>query len=142
MEHAAMETTDETRSTLVSAAPRVLVRDKEEALAFYARLGFATTYHDEGFAIVERDRVALHFNAADGPMSGGGVCWIRVTNIEALYKDYLPTSAIASSALTVQRWGFKDLFIRDPSRNLILFGEPTSDDEATAEQTAVGQDAR
>ena len=123
-----MATTAENRPTLVSAGPRFLVRDMEEALAFYARLGFETTYRDEGFAIVERDRVALHFNAAEGSMFRGGVCWLQVTNIEALYQDYLPVNAISSSALTVQPWGMKEFFIRDPSRNLIIFGEPTTED--------------
>lgn len=137
-----MATTEESRPTLVSAAPRFLVEDMDQALAFYGRLGFETTYHDGGFAIVERDRVALHFNASDGPMSGhGGVCWMQVTNIEALYQAYLPTNATASSSVQTKPWGMKEFFIRDPSCNLIIFGEPTTEDEANAEWTAGGQDA-
>lgn len=129
-----MATTEEPRPTLVSAAPRFLVEDMDEALAFYGRLGFETTYHEGGFAIVERDRVALHFNASDGPMNGrGGVCWMHVTNIEALYDAYLPTNAVQSPSVKAKSWGMKEFYIKDPSCNLIIFGEPTPDDEADAE---------
>src|SRR5215468_3380080 len=51
--------------TLDSVAPRFLVGDMQQGLAFYGQLGFATPYHDEGFAIVERDRIALQFNVSD-----------------------------------------------------------------------------
>src|SRR2546421_12959883 len=60
-----MSASQERQPTLDSVAPRFLVGEMEQALAFYGQLGFVTTYHDEGFAIVERDGVALHFNASD-----------------------------------------------------------------------------
>lgn len=49
--------------TLDSIAPRFVVQDLEQALAFYEQLGFTPTYQDEAFAIVERDRIDLHLNA-------------------------------------------------------------------------------
>src|SRR5215467_14092290 len=84
--------------TLISIAPRSLVGDMEQALAFYAQLGFVTTYHDEGFAIVERDGVALHFNASDSeePPDDSLLGWIGVTTIETLYQQYVPTGALQS----------------------------------------------
>jgi hypothetical protein len=94
------------------------VRDLSQALVFYGRLGFAVTYQDEGFAIVERDGIRLHFTVSDGH----SVCWIGVSNIEALYQQYVPTGAI-QSPLTSQPWGMKEFFLCDPFRNLLLFGE-------------------
>src|SRR5215467_9789327 len=90
-----MSASQENQPTLISIAPRSLVGDMGQALAFYAQLGFVTTYHDEGFAIVERDGIALHFNAADTeePLQGHVVYWISVTNIETLYQQYIPTGA-------------------------------------------------
>src|SRR5216683_3266730 len=99
--------------TLDSVAPRFLVGDMEQALAFYGQLGFATTYHDEGFAIVERDGIALQFNVSDPtqePPKSRSVCWIGVTNIEALYQQYLPTGSI-QSPLQAQPWGMKGFFL-------------------------------
>ncbi len=113
-----MSASQESQPTLDSIAPRFPVGDMEQALAFYGQLGFATTYHDGEFAIVERDGIALHFNVSEGHT----VCWIGVTNIEALYQQYLPTGAVQSSP-QAQPWGMKEFFLCDPFRNLLLFGE-------------------
>src|SRR5437016_7405419 len=101
-EHEPMSASQERQPTLISIAPRFPVADMEQALAFYAQLGFATTYRDGEFAIVERDGISLHFTVSEGH----SVCWIGVTNIEALYQQYVPTGAI-QSPLTSQPWGIK-----------------------------------
>jgi uncharacterized glyoxalase superfamily protein PhnB/catechol 2,3-dioxygenase-like lactoylglutathione lyase family enzyme len=122
-----------TPPTLVSIAPRLLVEEMEQALAFYGQLGFVTTYHDEGFAIIERDGVALQFNASDDeepPPKGRVVCWIGVTNIEALYQQYMPTGAL-QSPLQAQSRGMKEFSLVDPSRNLLLFGERVEETMST-----------
>ena len=119
--------------TFLSVAPRFVVQDLEQALAFYGQLGFQTTYHDEAFAIVERDGVDLHLNGSpDGPRRHG-VCWIAVTNIDALYQQYLPTNAV-QSPLEAKPWGLKEFFVRDPFRNLILFAERLPEADASSEQ--------
>ena len=130
-----MSASQERQPTLDSIAPRSLVADMEQALAFYGQLGFAVTYQDEGFAIVERDGVALHFNASDSeePSQDLVLGWISVTNIETLYQQYVPTGAI-QSPLTSQPWGMKEFVLCDPFRNLLLFGESISEEEASAEQ--------
>ena len=132
-----MSTSQESQPTLDSIAPRSLVRDMQQALAFYGQLGFVTTYHDEGFAIVERDGVALHFNASESeePPTGHLVGWIGVTNIETLYQQYVPTGAI-QSPLQVQPWGMNEFSLCDPFRNLLLFGERIPEGESDTEQGA------
>jgi catechol 2,3-dioxygenase-like lactoylglutathione lyase family enzyme len=119
-----MSASQERHPTLDAIAPRSLVRDMEQALAFYGQLGFVTTYHDEGFAIVERDGVALHFNASDSEdlPQEHVLGWIGVTTIEALYQQYVPTGAI-QSPLQVQSRGMKEFVLCDPNRNLLIFGE-------------------
>ena len=72
-----MSSSQTDQPTLISIAPRFPVGDMEQALTFYAQLGFATTYRDGEFAIVERDGMSLHFNVSEGHT----VCWIGVTNI-------------------------------------------------------------
>jgi hypothetical protein len=86
---------------------------REQALVFYGQLGFQTTYHDEHFAIVERDGVDLHLNYYADPPKGHSVYWIAVTNSEVLYQQYLPTNAV-QSPLEAKPWGFKEFFVRDP----------------------------
>src|SRR5947207_4332997 len=46
-----MSASQESQPTLDSVAPRFLVGDMEQALAFYGQLGFATTYHDGGLPL-------------------------------------------------------------------------------------------
>src|SRR6266568_7418121 len=82
--------------TFLSIAPRFVVQDLEQALAFYEQLGFQTTYHDEAFAIVARDEVDLHLNYSPDPPKSHSVCWIAVSNIDTLYQQYLPTHAVQS----------------------------------------------
>jgi catechol 2,3-dioxygenase-like lactoylglutathione lyase family enzyme len=121
-----MSTSQESQPTLDSIAPRSLVRDMQQALAFYEQLGFVTTYHDEGFAIVERDGVALHFNASDSddeePPDDHVLGWIGVTNIEELYQQYVPTGAL-QSPLQVQLGEIKEFVLRDPNHHLLIFQE-------------------
>jgi len=94
-------------------------------------LGFQTTYQDEHFAIVERDGVDLHLNSyADAP-KGHAVCWIAVTNIDALYQQYLPTHAV-QSPLEAKPWGLEEFFIRDPFGNLTLFAERIPEADASS----------
>jgi hypothetical protein len=105
----------------------------EQALAFYGQLGFVTTYHDEAFAVLERDGIDLHLNSSPEPAKGHSVCWIGVTNIEALYQQYLPTQAI-QSPLEAKPWGMKEFFLCDPFRNLILFAEASQQRRPTRNQ--------
>jgi len=81
--------------------------------------------------MVERDGVSLHFTVAEGH----SVCWIGVTNIEALYQQYVPTGAI-QSPLTSQPWGMKEFVLCDPFRTLLLFGESLPEEESSTQQGA------
>jgi hypothetical protein len=128
-----MSSSQNSRPTFLSVAPRFVVQNLERALAFYGQLGFATTYQDEGFAIIERDGIDLHLNSSPEPPKCHSVCWIGVTNIEKLYQQYLPTNAV-QSPLEAKPWGLKEFFIQDPFRNLILFAERISGEEASAAQ--------
>jgi len=120
-----MSSLSNSRFSFVSIAPRFVVHDMDRALAFYAQLGFQARYHENSFAIVERDGVNLHFNCETDAPKPRSVCWIGVTNIDALYQQSLPTNAVCS-LLKTQPWGFREFMIRDPFGNGILFGERVS----------------
>jgi len=127
-----MSSAPSSQPTFTSIAPRFVVSDLEQALAFYGHLGFQTTYHDEAFAIVERDGIDLHLNySPDGPKRHS-VCWIGVTNSDALYQQYLPTNAVRSP-LEAKPYGLKEFSVRDPFGNLLLFAERISEADAGSE---------
>jgi uncharacterized glyoxalase superfamily protein PhnB len=132
-----MPTEQGRQPTLDSVAPRFLVGDMEQALAFYAQLGFVTSYHDEGFAIIKRDGIALQFNASDSthepPKEGCRVCYIVVTNIEALYQQYMPTGALRSP-IQATAWGTKGFWLCDPFRNILIFEESIPEEESSTQQ--------
>ena len=110
----------------------------KQALAFYGQLGFATTYHDEGFAIIERDGIALQFNVSDPtqepPKEGCRVCYIVVTDIEALYQQYVSTGALRSPIQTTD-WGTKGFWLSDPFRNILIFEESIPEEKRSQETT-------
>jgi uncharacterized glyoxalase superfamily protein PhnB len=134
-----MSTSQERQPTLDSVAPRFLVGDMEQVLAFYGQLGFATPYRDEGFAIVERDGIALQFNVSDPthepPQEGCRVCYIGVTNIEALYQQYVSTGALRSP-IRATSWGTKGFWLCDPFRNILIFEESIPEEESSTRQGA------
>src|SRR5215469_278491 len=132
-----MSASQEGQPTLDSVAPRFLARDMEQALTFYDQLGFASSYHGDGFGIIERDRIALQFNVSDPteePPEGRLVCWIGVTNIEALYQQYLLTGAIQSPLQQAQPQGMKEFVLGDPFGNTLLFGERAEEPMSTEQQ--------
>jgi len=110
-----------------SIASRFAVQDRVHALAFYTRLGFESTHTDEAFAIVALDGISIHLNASPEPSNRHAVCWIGVSNIEALYQQYLLTLPIGLRTSAIQGpletkpWGLKEFCVCDPFRNLILF---------------------
>ena len=133
-----MSASQEQQPTLDSVAPRFLVGDMEQALAFYGQLGFATSSHDEGFAILERDRISLHFTVFDPtqePSEGCRVCYIVVTHIEALYQQYVPTGALRSP-IQVSDWGTKGFWLCDPFRAILIFEENIPEEENSTQQEA------
>ncbi len=120
--------------TFLSVAPRFVVPDLELALAFYERLGFRTDYHDEGFAIVKRDGAELHFKHDPDLQPGRhSVCYITVTESEALYRHCLPLGAVQGH-LTVQPYGVQEFVVCDPFNNLLIFSEPTAEQDKDAQE--------
>lgn len=109
---------------LYLVAPRFVVPELGRALAFYERVGFHTSYRDDGFAIIERGGVELHFNHDPELQQGRRfVCYITVTESAALYQNYLSLGVIRGK-LTVTEYGMQEFVVCDPFNNLLIFGEP------------------
>ena len=132
-----MSASQQRQPTLMKVAPRFLVADMEQALAFYGQLGFTSPYHDEGFAVLERDGIALQFNVCDPthepPRQGCRVCYIGVTTIEALHQQYVPTGALRSP-IQATSWGTKGFWLCDPFGNILIFEESIPEEESSMRQ--------
>ena len=71
------------------ATPNLPSRDFDATVAFYAAIGFATTYRDPGWLILERGSLVLelfHDPDLDPATSAAGSC-LRVDDVDALYAD-------------------------------------------------------
>src|SRR5215469_8357486 len=62
-----MPSAQHTHPTFLSVAPRFVVQNMEQALAFYRQLGFQTSLYDEHFGFAERDGVTLHLQHFSDP---------------------------------------------------------------------------
>jgi catechol 2,3-dioxygenase-like lactoylglutathione lyase family enzyme len=80
--------------------PHIVVSDLEQALAFYAQLGFQTTYHDEAFAIVERDVIGLYLPLSVLCVFQGCVC-SRLLRSKGRFNSEIRESPSTSPRLTL-----------------------------------------
>jgi catechol 2,3-dioxygenase-like lactoylglutathione lyase family enzyme len=69
------------------ATPNLPSRDLDATAAFYAALGFETSYRDPGWMILERGGLVLEFfpDPATDPATTSAGCCLRVDDLDALY---------------------------------------------------------
>lgn len=110
--------------------PKLPMRHKTTTLAFYTQiLGFRNlasgNYPD--YLILGKDQIELHFFAYPDliPEQNDGQVYIRVQDIEALYKHWTAQNVPIhpNGALAVKPWGVKEFSVLDPDMNLLTFGE-------------------
>ena len=67
------------------ATPTLPSRDFATTAAFYARLGFAEEYHDDGWMILARDGLTLEFFPFPGldPATSSFGCCLRLDDVDA-----------------------------------------------------------
>jgi catechol 2,3-dioxygenase-like lactoylglutathione lyase family enzyme len=134
-----MQGETERQPILTGAEPVLYVTDFPTALAFYTqKLGFAVdfTYGDPPFyGVVERDRARLCLRLVEGPVFAGGVreheellsasiTLDSAAAIERLFLEYQAAGVPFHLTLTTQPWGARNVIVRDPDGNLILFAAP------------------
>ena len=69
------------------ATPNLPSRDLDATAVFYAALGFATTYSNPGWLILERGGLLLEFFPDPGhdPATTAAGCCLRVDDLDGLY---------------------------------------------------------
>ena len=113
--------------------PSLLVRDLDETLAFYARLGFAPTgrHPEHGaatWAEVRRDGITLQFYTE--PPHGtpatpvcSGTLYLHPASVESLAETLRDVVEFAWGP-EVMDYGMREFAVRDPNGYLIAFTEP------------------
>ena len=114
-----------------SACPTFPSRDFEATKAFYGSPEFtvASEYPEEGYLILERDAVELHFfrHPAHVPETSDHGAFLRVVDARALWPEFegsgQPRAGIPRATPAEDKpWGVCELAIVDPDGNLLRVG--------------------
>ena len=110
--------------------PRFVVKNFDEAIEHYSKMGFKVNYRGDGFMILGRDAVEIQMNEDVDQVRGGSICYMTVSGIEKIYKDIsskIPTDPCTGGRYSVnkQPYGVKEFALYDPFGNLLFFSEPT-----------------
>jgi uncharacterized glyoxalase superfamily protein PhnB len=114
---------------LARIAPELPASNLEEALNYYERkLGFevAVKMTESGYAIVERDGVAIHLFTDGGLRSGVGV-HIFTPDLEELFSELKQSGAEITQAIERKPWGNREFRVRDQFGNELKFTEPLAE---------------
>lgn len=124
---------------LFVSAPHFLVADVRRAAEYYRdKLGFRIIayFFEEPpvFAMVDRDRAEIHLRRVYDGRPGSNRervgdaldCYIRVDDVEALYAEFKANGADVTLPPTLQSYGMKEIYVRDPDGYVICFGEEAS----------------
>jgi uncharacterized glyoxalase superfamily protein PhnB len=127
-----MSTVSATTPRLVRVAPEIPVANLDEAVVYYRdKLGFEVlmTMPERGYAIVERDGIALHL-FQDGTRSLSPASFhIFTQGLEQLFAELRGRGAQVRQEILRKPWGNRDFRITDPSGNEIKFTEPLEENE-------------
>lgn len=120
---------------LEQACPILPSRDFEVTESFYAGLGFETWFKDDGYLLINRDTVELHFFRK--PRHRAASCdhgvYVRPTDVdkisEELEKLGLPREKAFPKFWPAEDkpWGMREAVLWDPDGNLLRIGQVIAD---------------
>ena len=111
---------------LIKSHPVLAALDIPRLVTFYEKhLGFERSWCDEGYGIVHRDSITIHFwHATDKIFPEHTSCYIEVKDIDDLYTEYSAQRVIhPNGKIENKPWGMREFAILDLDGNLIRFGE-------------------
>jgi len=120
---------------LTRIAPELPVPDLLASITYYEQqLGFQLAMHlpDQGYAIVERDGVAIHLFQDDLHNHTPVGIHIFTPDIESLFAELEHRGAHLSQPIAPKPWGNRDFRIIDAAGNKIKFTEPVSEHDSAA----------
>ncbi len=112
---------------MTMAVPIIPARDTATSVAWYRdHLEFDVVHLEEEYAIVERDRVGIHFWGPSGiePAESDTMFRIRVDGIDELYEHCRANEIVHPNApLEEKPWGAREFAVVDADGNLLTFFE-------------------
>lgn len=116
---------------LSPAIPQLPTGDIEKTAEFFVhKLGFEiiAKYIEQKFLIVRRGSAEIHFwqaetEAGAKQLGSESSCYIRVENVDLLFREFKERGVVFRYELTKQPWGMNEMQVDDPYLNAIRFGE-------------------
>ena len=117
------------------ACPVLPAPDPLQAAEWYAdKLGFRilSIFPREGYAIVERDGIEIHFwRCKDRRIAENTSAYLRVDDIDGLHSTMTKVSDGGRiSTVESQPWGIREFNVWDPNGNLLRFGARVAAEQA------------
>ena len=112
------------------AIPVLHVSSSAAAEEFYCgRLGFHRDFAyrldesqaDPCYMGLTRDGVELHVSSFSGDGVSGGVVFLIVDDVDALYGELVQKEVPIALKPTEQSWGNREMYVKDPDGNSIRF---------------------
>ena len=110
---------------VVSVEPIFVVSDVPRAVAYYQRLGFRTSHHDEGYAFAHRNDLTIHLAGpgVDPERVGRGSLYMHVDDADALAEEWRDAGLDFVEPRDFE-YGKREGSVEDRDGNLIRFGSP------------------
>jgi catechol 2,3-dioxygenase-like lactoylglutathione lyase family enzyme len=111
------------------SVPILCVLQLDEAIAFYARLGFMVFARFEGYALLGRDDVSLHLrvpNPSERITAEANPCgaYFYLRGVDG-FRAMVEQQGIRLLGVPEDKpYGVRECAISDPDGNLLRFGEP------------------
>jgi uncharacterized glyoxalase superfamily protein PhnB len=115
---------------LTVAIPVIAVSDSARAVDYYRRvLGFTKIFEyppdakmpEPRYIGVQRDGVSLHLQSYKPQRAGMTDAFVWVTDVDELFAEVSARGAIIHMPPTNQDWGTREVGIRDPDGNVLVF---------------------
>ena len=114
---------------LKHAIPVLHVEPIDRAKDFYRTLGFEEIFayrfddrqSDPCYMGLRREGVTIHVSSFLGDGVAGGVVFIVVDDVDALYEELMERGISISLPPTDQSWGNREMYITDPNGNSLRF---------------------
>ena len=111
------------------AIPVLHVEPIELAKDFYGKLGFEEIFayrfddrrSDPCYMGLRREGVTIHVSSFVGDGVAGGVVFIVVDDVDALYEELIGRGISIGLPPTDQSWGNREMYVADPNGNSLRF---------------------
>ena len=106
------------------ALPELPCNDIAAAVDFYRDvLGFRINYQQHDLGVMDRDAITVLLIARTDQHKGIGSCEFYVSNVDALYQEFLAKGAHVLSPPVSHPWGLRDFRLIDLEGNRLTFAQ-------------------